>query len=480
MKSIVEIAEGFYADLLDIIAGGGEWTTLEQLILVLESFSNRKMCECIETIVGMLSDAFFECPERREEEWTVKSRNGVKSILTPFGVVELRNDIYRIPESLRKTGEYGEGQKYTSPVLRQLGVDAHERIDKVLEGRLLNNALDMSYEKSAQMAAGGEVTRQTVLRILRRTPDVEMFNPPEEPKKVAVLDILIDEAHPKLQHDPEGRKSTIQPLGVIFEGRYEERKGRMRLKEPVLFVNKDMDSAKLLETMQAYVETTYDQSVLEKIRVHGDGAQWIRKAFRDSPFEVEHALDGFHLEREKRRLAGRLFTTKKQQETFRKELTEAMEKGDEETFFETLDKYVNALDEGNVKKNCLNSRRYIKNNWESAVARQKKETPGSATEAMVQHALAGRINGHSWAPVGAGKIGMFRVARANGVDICHPKPEELQPGKYIELCQTQLEDFKRTPADWSIFDHEHYPADGNSGTQHLLRLIALGGHREAV
>lgn len=478
MTSITKIVEELYAEILDIAQGDAAWETLEELTILLESVMNGAMCRCLEAIVSMLSEEFYACAERRKEGWAVKSRRGTKTLLTPFGAAELQNDIYRIPEALRKSEEGAAVQKYTSPVLRALGIDPHERICKLLEGRLLKNALNMSYEKSAQSAAGGAVTRQTAMRVVQRAPEAEMFRPPEELRKAEVLDIVIDEGHPSLQHDPKGRKSTIEPLVVVYEGKYEERKNRNRLKHARAFV--DMDAKTLIETIRAYVETTYDQSVLVKIRVHGDGAQWIRKAFSDAPFEVEHVLDEFHLERELRRLAGRLFTTKKERTAFRKTLTKALENNDEKTFFEVLDKYVDALSDGSVKKNCTKSRRYIKNNWESAVARMKKGMPGSCTEAMVEHILADRINGRAWSPAGTAKMGKLRAADWNKVDVCHPRPEERQPGGYIELCRKQIADFTRTPLDWSVFEHEQYPADGNSGTQHRLQLIALGGHRIAV
>lgn len=74
----------------------------------------------------------------------------------------------------------------------------------------------------------------------------------------------------------------------------------------------------------------------------------------------------------------------------------------------------------------------------------------------------------------------WRAARLNGVDLRHPKPCEMQENAYTRYMNEVTEKFSAGPFNWDLFDPVQYAFDLDSGTQHLMSLIAAGGALKAM
>ena len=477
VSSLIQKAKGIHEELLNEFIGSlGEEATLDEIANQLAAALLKYGGILLSGVVDVLSEEFFkDAKTRRAQGLRVKERGRTRIVYTIFGNVELRNDIY---EDTTVPAEDSE-RRCVSPVLEGLGIKPHQKITDGVRRALVAGSVDRSYAKSAAGVGDGTLTRQTVHNCVKEAGTVQKFELPDMMRQVKELQIFLDEDHIALQKDPDGKKSTIVPVGCIAEGIYtegksEENPGRRRLLNPVFFTSPDLKSKTLVDEIAAFVETTYDLTVLEKVVVHGDGAGWIGKALDDT-LNTTHALDGFHLQRELRRFTSWCFTQKKDRNKLRRKLEKALGTNDEAEFERIVTEHMAGIFDQKVKDKCTKFLDFIKNHWAAASSRfdEKTVTVGSCTESIVQHVLSCRMSTEprSWSRIGAAVVATWRTAQINGVDLLHPNPDEQIQSPYASHIRKLAAEVAAQPLNWDIFEPVPEAFDRSSGTQRLLGMF---------
>ena len=201
-------------------------------------------CEILEAAVAQLNESIRkEKATRKELGLILKEKNRKRSILTELGTLNLPRDYF-----FDKTCD-----RYVFVLDAMLGLQRYERISGNVRTRLVTEATDVSYAKSAQIVTGGSVSRQSVGNAIRKLTVLEKEPDWIEKKKVKELHVYADEDHVHLQKPKKeaGKKGKIVPLVSVTEGT--ESNGRRRKTIcPMHFVDEHFDSKALWNTVIFY------------------------------------------------------------------------------------------------------------------------------------------------------------------------------------------------------------------------------------
>ena len=161
-------------------------------------------CEILEAAVAQLNESIRkEKATRKELGLVLKEKNRKRSILTELGTLNLPRDYF-----FDKTCD-----RYVFVLDAMLGLQRYERISGNVRTRLVTEATDVSYAKSAQIVTGGSVSRQSVGNAIRKLTVLEKEPDWIEKKKVKELHVYADEDHvhlqkPKKEAGKKRRKNT--------------------------------------------------------------------------------------------------------------------------------------------------------------------------------------------------------------------------------------------------------------------------------
>ena len=184
-----------------------------------------------------------------------KEKNRKRSILTELGTLNLPRDYF-----FDKTCD-----RYVFVLDAMLGLQRYERISGNVRTRLVTEACEVSYAKSAQIVTGGSVSRQSVGNAIRKLTILEKEPDWIEKKKVKELHVYADEDHVHLQKPKKeaGKKGKIVPLVSVTEGT--ESNGRRRKTIcPMHFVDEHFDSKALWNTVEGYIRNNWEEIVRRK------------------------------------------------------------------------------------------------------------------------------------------------------------------------------------------------------------------------
>ena len=193
-------------------------------------------CEILEDSVAQLNESIRkEKATRKELGLVLKEKNRKRSILTELGTLNLPRDYF-----FDKTCD-----RYVFVLDAMLGLQRYERISGNVRTRLVTEATDVSYAKSAQIVTGGSVSRQSVGNAIRKLTVLEKEPDWIEKKKVKELHVYADEDHVHLQKPKKeaGKKGKIVPLVSVTEGT----ESKMRNDLPDHFVDEHFDSKSTME-----------------------------------------------------------------------------------------------------------------------------------------------------------------------------------------------------------------------------------------
>ncbi|MBQ6662113.1 MAG: hypothetical protein IJM69_01075, partial [Firmicutes bacterium] len=95
------------------------------------------------------------------------------------------------------------------------------------------------------------------------------------------------------------------------------------------------------------------------------------------------------------------------------------------------------------------------------------------TEGLISHVLSERMSRDplGWSRRIAGKLAKLRVFVLNGgvIDASAFKGEAEE--RYSAYSERMIEEIRNHRYDWSMYEHEQTPFDGNSGTQRAIRAL---------
>ncbi|MCI5689183.1 MAG: ISLre2 family transposase [Emergencia sp.] len=399
---------------------------------------------------------------RKELGLSLKEKDRKRSLLTELGVLNLKRDYYHDSQN----------GCYACPLDDALGIAKYERIGGSISAKLVTEATEVSYAKSARIVTDGAVSRQSVRNHILKLSVPEKEPDWSEKKEVSKLHVYADEDHVHMQKPEKarGKKGKQVPLVTVTEGNEAVGK-RNRTINPMHFVDAHFDGKELWNTVEGYIEKAYDAEGIEKIYVHGDGGSWIRNGLNDFA-QTEHVLDGFHLEKYLKQICAQ-FPQKNLGTRFHK----AFEGNDRKKADAMLQKlYAEAEGDSKLTKAVKKFGSYILNNWDEIVRRRTLEIPGSCTEGQVSHVLSERFSRDpiGWSEEGLGKLSQARVYIKNGGKLkgedfkAQDEDGAARKERYSEYAERMMKEAVEECFDWSIFEKPIVPFNGASGTQTLL------------
>ena len=396
----------------------------------------------------------------RRNRLSIREKNRERIVLTEIGTLHIPRDYYYD----KKT------KQYLYPLDLMLGLEKYERVLASVKAKLVETAASVSYAKSAQLVTGGAVSRQTVRNQILHIQLPQL--PAEgEKRRCEELHIFADEDHVHLQKPgkEKGKKHQIVPLITVTEG-IDTNKKRHHTKEAKSFVDEDFDTKRLWQTVSGYLSKRYDLESLEHIYIHGDGGSWIQNGPEEYA-QTEHVIDGFHFERELKRISG-YYKKKQVRQKIGYLLTKKERKDLAEKYLQEL---AESAEDEKIKEKTEQFGTYLKNHWEAIKKRRKKDMPGSCTEGQVSHLLSKRFSRDpmGWSKVGLGKLSAARIHLKNGEKLgAENFQEKKESWTYSAYAEQLMQEVLHKTYDWSITE-ERTPMiyDLASGTQQVLRQI---------
>lgn len=329
----------------------------------------------------------------------VERKGDTRTLETHFGQLTFQRRYY----------SDSKGYKYLIDCV--LGIDQYERLEKSLCADICTKATDTSYAKSSQDACDGNVSKQTVMNLVRKVNE----NPivfKETRDFVKEIHLQCDEDHVSMQ---TGNNSIVK-LVVIHEP--VETIGNTKRK---FLPNKYAITSYSNETNEAYwyriidkINEIYgirDEDNKLKVYIHGDGALWI-KAGKEYVTNSYFILDKFHFKKAIAKVSGH-------NENYISMMREAVKSNDISRVKDMVEIFVNSEicteDTGN------NFIRYYLNNLDGIKIWKKLGTikSSSCAEGLVSHMLSDRLSSRpkGWSHEGLYAISRLRTHVLNGGEI---------------------------------------------------------------
>lgn len=405
MNSIIlQVCEQFITEVMEFFQEG-KAKSLPEMEKELKTSSDKFLREVIKTYLeevdrGIATDK----AGRKQKGLVIERRNDERTIYTGFGQLTYSRSYY-----------YDKRKKsYVYPLDMVAGLEAYERVSLTVAANLVERAAETSYGKSSIHITGGEVSRQTVMKKIRKTHDLKV---PVKPKRaVRNLHVDADEDHVPLQDGT----NTIVPIVTVYEGTTRVCKGRNQCQNAHHISTYGKAPEDLWLEVAEYIYEAYDADKLEAIYLHGDGAAWIKQGLEILP-KTKPVLDKYHLNK------AILSVTGTQPER-RSELYQILNNSDKRAFKRITQELKQNAKSENEEKRIKEFRSYVLNNWQGIEIYKTKECGGSSTEGHVSHVLSARLSSRpmGWSREGLKDMAELRAFKANGgiVGIQHLKGKE--------------------------------------------------------
>jgi len=433
----------------------GGLSDIDQFSLEAMELCKASIRELILKIVDQLNEELRSNKRlRREIGLSLREKDRERSIFNDVGYINIKRDYYYDKES----------KEYIYPIDLMLGITPYERVGSNVSARLVMQAAEVSYEKSATIVAGGEVSKQTVKNKILAMGKLEKEAPAEK-RVVRELHVFADEDHAHLQ---EGRNRMV-PLITISEGIRAVGGGRNELINSVHFTSSVKKTKEAWEKVGGYISQAYDESQIERIYLHGDGASWVKQGIDELP-NCKFIIDSFHFEKQLKQA-----TAGFGKQNYRLRIRQAINEKDKGKAIRLVNEMLSLSGEPKRAKRIRKFRSYLVSNWEGIVRRYTEGITGSCTEALVSHVYSERLsrNPMGWSDEGLHKMAELRVYTRNGCvvtakDFKRTK-QEKERSILKEYAQERIREAIEGYLDWSIFEKEQYNLPTNSATQILIR-----------
>lgn len=328
-----------------------------------------------------------------------------RTINTSLGEITFRRRLYQ---------EIQTGQHHFL-LDETLGLRARERVSPRLTKLLLELGTEMPFRRAAQVldyivpgvsamtvwqatrSAGVNASTQT--NHLRRAV-FEQGLVPQGRKAICELFIEADGVMVRQQHST--RRHEEVKLVVAYEGK-EGTRHRLVNRRTVAGLT---DGEGIWEEASVDFGHNWSLDEIERVRIGGDGAQWIKGGLATFP-QASYHLDPFHL---RKRLTEALAFNSDYYEG----VIKALGKLDQEGTQSVLDKALRNTC-GAAKKRIKALKSYLLDNWQGIADLPEAERLG-AIEGQVRHTLARRMKriGARWSPPGTDYMARLLAAKANG------------------------------------------------------------------
>ena len=453
--SITEIATTFIENMIKILSAGGQMCDIEDAAL-----SEAKGCAA--QMVGIYAETIDEAivsdkASRRESGYAVERRGDERRVQSLVGEVRYERTYFK-----KASGGY----EYLADTA--LGIGPRSRLSDGLSLALVQAAKDMSYGKASVHAAGGEVSRQTVMARIRQSNAVETLV--EGRRKTSELHIDADEAHVTMRG---GRNSEV-PLISVYEGI--KARGKRSYCENVFHISEyGKTPDELWEQALTEIERRYELEDT-KIYLHGDGANWI-KVCHDWLPQAIFVLDKYHKNKAIKGMTAGL--DKERRKHFDAAIREALS-GEELQFFRELTQVLCAEHPNRADKIQENAG-YLENHVSgiSICENDYRANNGGCTEPHVSHILSERLSTRpmAWSKKTLIQLAPILAARQAVLQKAQPVKPEL-PKPLVKTAAQANKNFRGRTRKWSL-GMPHPDAIGTlpitgkvTGTHVLLKLFS--------
>lgn len=348
--------------------------------------------------------------------WQVIRRDEVTK-LTSLGEVRYKKTYFHNPQ----TGE----RCYLLD--RLMGFAAGERLTEDAVARIYEEAADSSYRKGGMNASISRVpvSKETVMEKLHslQFPETQQ---PKEKRQVKTLYIDADEDHVALQYlekkgDTRGAlKHTFMPkLVYVYEGiRAEgERHELLGVKYFGGGYEGPLGTEQLWKEVYDYISGSYEEEVLERIYVNGDGAEWIKTGAKVHA-KAKFVLDRYHMH--KYIIAATSHLGDSAQDA-RSGIWRAINGKRKKEAEEVFDRIIGVTQTESKQKAVEAAKNYILGHWSAIMngVRNRKDDIHCSAEGHISHIYADRMSSRplGWSKTGADKMAHLRVYKKNGGDM---------------------------------------------------------------
>lgn len=375
------------------------------------------------------------------------ARHDTRTLITSVGDIHFRNTLFKS----KKDGSF----QYLLSKMMELG--DKERFSEAAEAQMLIKATKSSYKEAAKaLPSKSEITKTTVMNKVHRIAETIPEEAESIKKACRILYVEADEDHVAEQHGRgslESNKSFISRLVYVYEDKKDICKGRKQLVGlhyiAGLYEGNE-GIQRIWEETWNHIRKHYDTTVLEKIYVSGDGAQWI-KASEDYLPLSEFVLDKFHLGKYINSAARQM---KGEEKVCRSELYHLIVGNHRKRFIN----YIGEMLERGVKSEPVEALgNYVLNNWEAIQkAYHEEDTWGCSAEGHVSYVLSERLSSRpmGWSQRGADRMSKLRCFVRN-----HGEAEIIELVKYTRKERLH----KKTGTDDAIPVPSKYRRNNNDG-----------------
>ena len=406
---ILQVCQQFIIEVMDFFKAG-KAVSLAEMEKELKKSSDKFLRDIIKTYLEETDRRIAaDKAGRRQKGLVVERRNEERTVYTRFGTLTYTRAYYFDKQK----------ETYIHPVDLVAGLEPYERVSLTVAADMVGHAAEASYGESSRHVTRSEVSRQTVMKKIRKLHDLKKPAPPRK-QTVKVLHIDADEDHVALQDG----SNTIVPIVTVHEGIQKLSKSRNRCVNTHHICAYGETPEDLWLKAAEWIYDAYDVDNLDTIYIHGDGAGWIKKGLEIVP-KSKPVLDKYHLNKA-------IISCTGAQPERRKELRQALRDADREKFKKIIRNMASRAMSDNELKRIKEFKRYTLNNWKGIEIYKTENCGGSSAEAHVSHVLSVRISSRpmGWSREGLKYMTELRAFCANGgiVGVEHLISKDFVPG----------------------------------------------------
>ncbi|WP_066507747.1 ISLre2 family transposase [Abyssisolibacter fermentans] len=392
--------------------------TIGDLVNMLNKPLQELQCNIISEVLELI-DEIYRNDISRKKNWSI-IRKDSNSFMTTCGEVKYKRTYFKS----KKTGE----RDYLAD--KAVGINSHMRISDDVVVKTLENVADNSYRLSGENATNTDdiISKQAVLKQVHDLEIPEVKKVCTEKRKVKVLYIDADEDHVSLQFsnkkgdlkkDKNGRKqNTIMPrLVYVYEGIEKETLNgkRNKLINKHYFGGVYSKPEDLWQEVVKYIDENYDDEVLERIYLSGDGASWIKIGIEMIGAKCRFVLDKYHLNKYITQATSHLGEMR---EDFKQSIFDAFSFESKMDIKKIYKDILDLTSNETKKKAVIKSKEYILSQWNGIIIKNDDECArvGCSAEGHISHIYSARMSSRplGWSKVGVDKISRLRIYKANG------------------------------------------------------------------
>ena len=390
---VEKCTKNFYGTIEKIVKENG---TVADLTISLKKDLDELGVKLVQYALESVDNELCNDPVRKKS-WSIDKRLQEKTLTTIFGDVHYQRTYF--------VSKFGKG--YSHLCDRIFGIEPHERCDMNIKAKMVENAIDVSYEKSSKVFES-KMSKQTVLNSIREIENDRLtIKAPKQKSQVEKLYVDADEDHVALQNG-----SCVMPyLAYVHEGYHDKEKSRKELKNNRYFSGMYKSSEEFWIEVANYIEENYDINYLKTVYLSGDGAAWIKQGRYWLP-KVKIVLDKYHLNKYIISATGNV-------PEMRRDIWKSIYKKDLKQVKAVFREVLLCSDSPQRVEQINKTLKYIKTNWTGIKNSYDKEYIGCSAEGHVSHILSERLSSRpmGWSYTGVDDIAKLRAFRANNGDI---------------------------------------------------------------